>query len=164
MSGIITHPFPAVYDKDSRILILGSFPSVKSREEGFYYAHPQNRFWKIMEQLFSTRLTSIEEKEAFLHAEHIALWDSIGSCSIRGSADSAIENAVPNDIKGLVGKTSISAIYTNGTKSHDVYMKYAFPLTGMEAVKLPSTSPANAAYSLDRLLLCWTAILDGLNR
>ena len=112
MEELLIHPFPALYDEDSRILILGSFPSVKSREEGFYYAHPQNRFWKIMERLFGTKLQTIDEKKAFLHKEHIALWDSIASCTIHGSADSAIENATANDIKGLIEKTRINAIFS----------------------------------------------------
>ena len=158
MEELLIHPFPALYDEDSRILILGSFPSVKSREEGFYYAHPQNRFWKIMERLFGTKLQTIDEKKAFLHKEHIALWDSIASCTIHGSADSAIENATANDIKGLIEKTRINAIFTNGAKAHDIYMRYCLKNTGMIPVKLPSTSPANAAYSLDRLLESWKTI------
>ena len=158
MEELLIHPFPALYDEDSRILILGSFPSVKSREEGFYYAHPQNRFWKIMERLFGTKLQTIDEKKAFLHKEHIALWDSIASCTIHGSADSAIENATANDIKGLIEKTRIKAIFTNGAKAHDIYMRYCLKDTGMIPVKLPSTSPANAAYSLDRLLESWKTI------
>ncbi len=158
MEELLIHPFPALYDEDSRILILGSFPSVKSREEGFYYAHPQNRFWKIMERLFGTKLQTIDEKKAFLHKEHIALWDSIASCTIHGSADSAIENATANDIKGLIEKTRINAIFTNGAKAHDIYMRYCLKDTGMIPVKLPSTSPANAAYSLDRLLESWKTI------
>ena len=158
MEELLIHPFPALYDEDSRILILGSFPSVKSREEGFYYAHPQNRFWKILERLFGTKLQTIDEKKAFLHKEHIALWDSIASCAIHGSADSAIENATANDIKGLIEKTRINAIFTNGAKAHDIYMRYCLKDTGMIPVKLPSTSPANAAYSLDRLLESWKTI------
>ena len=158
MEELLIHPFPALYDEDSRILILGSFPSVKSREEGFYYAHPQNRFWKIMERLFGTKLQTIDEKKAFLHKEHIALWDSIASCTIHGSADSAIENATANDIRGLIEKTRINAIFTNGAKAHDIYMRYCLKDTGMIPVKLPSTSPANAAYSLDRLLESWKTI------
>ena len=158
MEELLIHPFPALYDEDSRILILGSFPSVKSREEGFYYAHPQNRFWKIMERLFGAKLQTIDEKKAFLHKEHIALWDSIASCTIHGSADSAIENATANDIKGLIEKTRINAIFTNGAKAHDIYMRYCLKDTGMIPVKLPSTSPANAAYSLDRLLESWKTI------
>ena len=158
MEELLIHPFPALYDEDSRILILGSFPSVKSREEGFYYAHPQNRFWKIMERLFGTKLQTIDEKKAFLHKEHIALWDSIASCTIHGSADSAIENATANDIKGLIEKTRINAIFTNGAKAHDIYMRYCLKDTGMITVKLPSTSPSNAAYSIDRLLESWKTI------
>ena len=162
MEELLIHPFPALYDEDSRILILGSFPSVKSREEGFYYAHPQNRFWKIMERLFGTKLQTIDEKKAFLHKEHIALWDSIASCTIHGSADSAIENATANDIKGLVEKTRIKTIFTNGAKAHDIYMRYCLKDTGMIPVKLPSTSPANAAYSIDRLIESWEIVKHSL--
>ena len=154
----VEHQFGPFYDKSSKVLILGSIPSPKSREQGFYYAHPQNRFWKIMERLFGTKLQTIDEKKAFLHKEHIALWDSIASCTIHGSADSAIENATANDIKGLIEETRINAIFTNGAKAHDIYMRYCLKDTGMIPVKLPSTSPANAAYSLDRLLESWKTI------
>ena len=163
MDTILNHPFPALFDEDSRILILGSFPSVKSRDEGFYYAHPQNRFWKIMERLFSVELISIDDKKAFLHGSHIALWDSIASCTIRGSSDSAIDNVTANDIKGLIQETRIKAIFTNGAKAHDVYMKYCLKDTGMIPTKLPSTSPANAAYSIERLLESWKEIKDILS-
>ena len=158
MSPLLVHPFPPIFDEESRILILGSFPSVRSREDGFYYAHPQNRFWRIMETLFDTKLNTVDEKKEFLHREHIALWDSIAECRIKGSSDAAIEDARANDIKGLIEKTRISAIFTNGNKSDEVYRKYAYKDTGIEAMKLPSTSPANAAYSLQKLVECWKMI------
>ena len=159
----IIHPFRPVSTPNSRVLILGSFPSVKSREDGFYYAHPQNRFWKIMEALFDTHLTTREEKIDFLEKEDIALWDSIGSCIITGSADSEIKDAMPNDIKGLIEKTRIKYIYTNGTKSHEIYRHFILPKTGIEDVKLPSTSPANAAWSLERLINSWRVVKDVLS-
>lgn len=160
MSEIIIHPFPPVYDRNSRILILGSFPSVKSREEGFYYGHPRNRFWPLMERLYSCPLSNIEEKKEFLHSHGIALWDSIGSCCIKGSADSSIENALPNDISKLIAKTKIERIIANGGKAYDIYLHYIYPLTGLEAIRLPSTSPANASWSLYRLEKEWGRALQ----
>ena len=151
----VVHPFPPVVDSGSRVLILGSFPSVKSRQDGFYYAHPRNRFWPMMEKLFSCRLADMEEKKALLHRAHIALWDSIASCTITGSSDSSIRDVVAADIGGLVGSTCIDTILANGTKSYGVYMRYVYPSLGMPAVKMPSTSPANASWSLDRLVEAW---------
>ena len=112
----VVHPFPPVADSGSRVLILGSFPSVKSRQDGFYYAHPHNRFWPMMEKLFSCRLADIDEKKALLHRVHIALWDSIASCTITGSSDSSIRDVVAADIGRLVGSTCIDTILANGTK------------------------------------------------
>ena len=151
----VVHPFPPVADSGSRVLILGSFPSVKSRQDGFYYAHPHNRFWPMMEKLFSCRLADIDEKKALLHRVHIALWDSIASCTITGSSDSSIRDVVAADIGRLVGSTCIDTILANGTKSYDVYMRYVYPSLGITAVKMPSTSPANASWSLDRLVEAW---------
>ena len=162
MSDTIVHPFPPFYDEYSRILILGSFPSVRSREDGFYYAHPQNRFWKILERLFSVELRELEDKKEFLHSAHIALWDSIASCTIIGSSDSAIGNVSANDIKGLLDRTRITRIFTNGSKAHDVYMEYCLEDTGIVPIKLPSTSPANAAYSIDRLIESWEIVKHSL--
>lgn len=152
---MLTHPFPPVYDRESRILILGSFPSVKSREEGFYYGNPRNRFWKLLEIIFSTKLSTIDEKKAFLLSRHIALWDCIASCRIHASSDSSITDAVPNDIASLVKRSMIEKIITNGNKAYEVYMKYIYPVVKTEAVRLPSTSPANAACSLEKLTQAW---------
>lgn len=156
------HNISPIYDENSQILILGSFPSVKSREAQFFYHHPQNRFWKILEQLFNVPLSSssIEEKKAFLLTHHIALWDVIASCTIQGSSDSSIEDVVVNDIAGLLQLTQIHTIFCNGNKSYDLYMKYCYEITHIKAIKLPSTSPANAAFSLDKLLAHWQIIKE----
>ncbi|MBQ5804851.1 MAG: DNA-deoxyinosine glycosylase [Erysipelotrichaceae bacterium] len=153
------HQIEPVYDKNSKILILGSFPSVKSRETGFFYGHPQNRFWKIVAAVFEEDVpATIEEKKKMLLRNGIALWDVVASCEIEGSADSSIRNVRPNDIKKLIGKTSISRIYVNGTTALKLYQKYLEEQLGMEAIVLPSTSPANAAYSIERLIDAWRII------
>ncbi len=155
----ISHPFPPLFDQDSRILILGSFPSVKSREQNFFYGHPQNRFWKTLAGVLSEPTPqTIEEKKEFLHRNHIALWDVIQSCEIVGSSDSSIRNVTPNDLTPLLEKTNIQAIYCNGAKSHQYYVRYLEEQTGKKAEKLPSTSPANAAFSLERLKENWKKI------
>lgn len=157
----IEHIFDPVYDGNSRILILGSLPSVKSRENNFYYGHPQNRFWRVLTEVFgddNEAILSIEQKKCFLHENHIALWDVIARCDIAGSSDSSIRNVVPNDINLILDKAPIEAIYVNGGKAYELYMKYCYPACGREAVKLPSTSPANAAWSLDRLIQVWKTI------
>jgi hypoxanthine-DNA glycosylase len=155
----ISHPFPAIYDKNSQILILGSFPSVKSREQNFFYGHPQNRFWKVSASIFACDTPeTIEEKRAFLLKNGIALWDVIASCEIEGSSDSKIKNAVPNDITPILENAKISKIFTNGSTAHMLYEKHIEPQTGIPAIKLPSTSPANAAWSVQRLIEAWKII------
>ncbi len=156
----IIHPIPPFFDENSRILILGSFPSVKTRESGFFYGHPQNRFWKLLTRLFDENSVpqTIEEKAGLLKKHGIALWDSIHSCDIEGSSDSSIRNVVPNDLTRIFKKADIRHVFTNGRKSHEIYMKHCFPKTGRNAVCLPSTSPANAAWSLDRLTEAWGVI------
>lgn len=155
----VIHPIPPVYDKNSKVLILGSFPSVKSREYGFFYGHRQNRFWRVVAAVFDEKVPeSIEEKKKLLLRNGIALWDVIHSCEISGSADSAIKNAVPNDISRIMEESRIERIFTNGRKAHELYGKYLESKTGIKAVCLPSTSPANAAYSLDRLIDEWRVI------
>ena len=156
----LTHPFPPVCDGNSRILILGSFPSAASRRAGFYYGHPRNRFWRVLEAV--TGETVPEETEGrreFLLAHGIALWDSIGSCEIEGSSDASIKNSVPNPIAELIAETRIERVFCNGKASHACYEKYVYPLTGVHAVFLPSTSPANAAWSVERLAEEWKRIL-----
>lgn len=159
----IEHPFPPLYDKDSRILILGSFPSVKSREQAFFYGHPQNRFWKTVAGVLNEKVPmTIEEKRKFLHRNHIALWDVIHSCDIIGSSDSSIRNVVPNDLSEIFETADIRMIYCNGAKSYQYYEKYQEKVTGRKAIKLPSTSPANAAFSLDKLKDNWKIICEPL--
>ena len=157
---MIIHPIEPVYDKDSKILILGSFPSVKSRETGFYYGHPQNRFWKVLASLFDEDLPhSNEDKKEFLLRNHIAVWDVIGSCEIEGSSDSSIRNAVVNDIDQILQRADIIKICVNGKTAERIYNRYIRSVIGREAVSLPSTSPANAAWSLDRLTEAWRKLL-----
>ena len=156
----IVHNFPPVYDSSSKILILGTFPSVKSREAEFYYAHPQNRFWKVLAKVLNAPLPeSIEEKQAMLLKHHIALWDTVASCSITGSGDASIRDVVPNDIGMILRACPIRAVYTNGGKAHELYRRHIFPQTGIEDIRLPSTSPANAAWSLEKLCGEWKNIL-----
>lgn len=153
------HNIDPVYNQDSTILILGSFPSVKSREGEFFYHHPQNRFWKILVKLYSSSsLETIQDKKDFLINHHIALWDVIQSCEIKGSSDSSIDQVIPNDISFILKNSAIQKIYTNGKKAHQLYQKYCFPITHIDDICLPSTSPANAQYSLEKLLKEWAVI------
>lgn len=157
----IVHLFEPVYDKDSEILILGTLPSVKSRENNFYYGHKQNRFWKVLAILLKEPVPdTIEEKKAMLLVHRIALWDVIQSCDIKGSSDSSIKNVQPTDIGMILEKTNVTQIYANGNKAGQLYKRYQFPVTGIEATVLPSTSPANAAWSLERLCEAWRVILE----
>lgn len=150
------HNIPPLYDEKSKILILGSFPSVKSREGQFFYHHPQNRYWKVMAAVLESPLPeTIEEKKKMILSNHIAMWDVIASCDISGSSDSSIKNVVPNDIGKLLKETEISRIYTNGGTAHRYYKKYIQKTIKREDIPLPSTSPANAAWSLERLISVW---------
>jgi TDG/mug DNA glycosylase family protein len=155
----ISHPFQPVYNKDSKILILGSFPSVKSREGEFFYHHPQNRFWKVISAIYKEELPiSIDEKKELLLRNGIAVWDVIKSCEITGSADHSIKNVIPNDLSEIFKIADIKRIFANGSTAYQLYTKYIFPKIGRDAVRLPSTSPANAACNVDRLLEDWTFI------
>ena len=162
---IITHPIPPLYDSESRILILGSFPSPKSREAKFFYGHPQNRFWKVMAAVLSWDFVprTVEEKSAMLHEKHVALWDTVASCEIRGASDASITNVTPNDLSPILGAAPVRAVFCNGSASHSLYMKYVLPRTGREALRLPSTSPANAAWSLERLVDAWSILKEYLD-
>lgn len=156
---LIIHPFPPLYDKNSRILILGSFPSVKSREENFFYGHPQNRFWKVTSSVMNCDTpVSVDEKRKFLLSSHIALWDVIGACEIEGSSDSSIRNVTANDISEILDNCNISAVFVNGKTAEKYYKKYTEKITGIKAFCLPSTSPANAAWTLERLKEEWSVI------
>ena len=153
----MNHPFEPVYNEKSRILILGSFPSVRSREEGFFYGHPQNRFWKVLAAVLGAETPkTIEEKRTFLLDHGLALWDVIASCETEDSADVNIKNAVPNDFDILFEAANIQFVFTNGRLAHTLYEKHI----GKNAIYLPSTSPANAAWSLDKLISAWRVIAD----
>lgn len=150
------HPFSPIYNENSRILILGSFPSVKSREQGFYYGHPQNRFWKMLAAIYGCDIPqSIEEKKALLLSRGIALYDVISSCEIVGSSDSSIRNAVPNGVSSIIREAKIEKVITNGKLAHKLYEKHIAGTVSVPEVCLPSTSPANAAFSLERLIEEW---------
>ena len=152
----IKHEIEPVYDKNSRILILGSFPSVKSREAGFFYGHPQNRFWKVLAGICKEAVPqTVEEKKCFLLRNGIAVWDVIAECDITGSSDSSIRNVKPADIRQILDAAKIERICCNGATAYRLYEKYLFPLCKREAVKLPSSSPANAAWSAERLMEEW---------
>ena len=154
------HEFPPVYDENSEILILGSFPSVKSREMQFFYGHPQNRFWKVLAQVLNETVPqTIPEKKEMLLRHHIALWDVIASCDIAGSSDSSIKNAVPADISRILKAANIQTIIANGGTAFRLYRRYCEPVTGRPAALCPSTSPANAAFSLERLSECWSKFI-----
>lgn len=157
---MITHPIPPVYDSRSRILILGSFPSVKSREAGFFYGHPQNRFWRVLAAVYDDALPmTVDDKKAFLLRHGVALWDVIASCEIRGSADSSIRDVVPNDLSVILNAAPVERVFVNGKTAERYYRQYAEPATGRAAVCLPSTSPANAAWTLDALIRAWRVII-----
>lgn len=159
----VVHPFDPLYNSQSRILILGSFPSVKSREQRFFYGHPQNRFWSLMARLLGEDVPrSIQEKKDLMLRHHIALWDTIRSCDIIGSSDSSISNVVPNDLSPILQNADVRQIFTNGRTSWKLYEKYIRPQTLREGICLPSTSPANAAWSMDRLAAAWNVILSYL--
>lgn len=157
----VEHPFPPVVDAHSRILILGSFPSVASREEGFFYGHPRNRFWPMLADIFAEDTPlAIPDKQALLLRHHLALWDVIASCRIEGSADSSIRDAVAVDISRVLDTAPIESILCNGALSGKLYRQYLQPITGIDAIVLPSTSPANAAWTLSRLKEAWTPHLQ----
>ena len=157
------HLIEPVYNEDSKILILGSFPSVKSREAMFFYHHPQNRFWKVLSGLFwEDTPETIPERKQFLLEHNIALWDVISSCEINGSSDCSIRNVEVNNLEGILKKTDIRRIYTNGGLADKLYHRYFDERISLPVTRLPSTSPANAAYSLQRLLECWRVIRESV--
>lgn len=155
----VVHEIPPIYDENSRILILGSFPSVKSRESQFFYGHPQNRFWKVLAEIFGEEIpVSVGEKKKLLLDNHVAVWDVIASCTIEGSSDSSIKDVLPNDLSCILNAADIRQIYCNGGTSYRLFCKYCEPVLKRAAVKLPSTSPANASYRLERLVEEWKQI------
>ena len=157
---MIKHTIAPIYDKNSRILILGSFPSVKSREQQFFYGHKQNRFWKVLAGILGYEVPqTIEEKKEMLLKHHIAVWDVIQSCEIEGSSDASIRDVIPNDLSEILRTADIQAIYTNGGKAYELYQKYVYPVTKREIIKMPSTSPANARWRLPQLLEAWGKVI-----
>ena len=159
----VIHTIPPVYNSRSRVLMLGSFPSPKSREAGFFYGHPQNRFWKVVSGALGQECPlSIEEKRTFLLKNGIAVWDVLYSCDIDGAKDTSISNPVPNNLEVILSRADIKGIFCNGAKSYEYYRKYQEKETGRKAIKLPSTSPANAAFSEARLIEAYSVILDYL--
>lgn len=154
-----THNIPPLYGKNSRSLILGSFPSVASRAERFFYAHPQNRFWKVLSAVFSAPLpATIDEKKRLILTNGLALFDVIASCTIAGSADSSVTDVVPNDLTPILRTGSIERVFVNGKTAEKYYLKYLAEKTGMPCVCLPSTSAANASYSLEKLIAAWNIL------
>lgn len=157
------HNIPPVYDGKSVLLILGSFPSVRSREEGFFYMHKRNRFWPVMAHILGLpEPQSIEERKQLLLSHRIALWDVCSSCEIAGSGDASIRNAEANDICSLIEKTQIKAVFVNGRTAANLYHRLIEEKIGLEAVVLPSTSPANASYNMEKLVESWRAVTDVL--
>ena len=161
---MILHPISPVWNENSRVLILGSFPSVKSREEGFFYGHKQNRFWKVLAALFESEVPrTVDEKKKLLLDNGVAVWDVIASCDIVGSSDSSIKNVTPNDLSQILDGADIKAIFTNGRTATGYFEKYTSEKVGRESICLPSTSPANAAWSLEKLISAWSVILEYMN-
>lgn len=155
------HELLPFYNHDSKILILGSIPSIKSRKVGFYYGNPQNRFFKILADIFNEEVpTSINDKKLFLTRHKIALWDVIKSCTIIGSSDSSIKNVVVNDIHSILNKTKITKIYTTGKKAYYLYNKYIFKHTNIEAIYLPSSSPANQSIKYEEIVRKYKKIVS----
>ncbi len=156
---MIQHPIPPFYDEASQVLILGSFPSVKSREQKFFYGHPQNRFWKVLASLFDQEPPlTIEDKKELLRKNCIALWDVIACCEIEGSMDQSIRNPRPNDLETVLKNSAVQRIFVNGQTAKKLYDRLIYPQIKIEATVLPSTSPANAAWSLERLIDAWHII------
>ena len=154
------HPFSPGWDAHCRVLVLGSFPSVRSREIGFYYGHPQNRFWRVMERLFDQSVPpDTEGRRAFMLSHGVALWDVLAACDISGSSDASIRHAVPNDVPALLARGCVERVFCNGQRAYALYLRHLDAALGLPVRALPSTSPANAAWSLERLTDAWRAIL-----
>ena len=159
----VEHTIPVFCPKGSRILILGTIPSPKSRAFGFYYGHPQNRFWRVLADVLEEDIPETnDEKKAFLLRNHIGLWDVLASCEINGASDSSIKNPVPNDFTEILSRGEIQSIYTTGRKATDLYKRYCYPDTQVEAIMLPSTSPANCRVSFEALKEAYRVIRGSL--
>ncbi len=156
---MIVHPIPPLYNSESKTLILGSFPSVKSREAAFFYGHPQNRFWAVIAAVLQKdKPQTVDEKKELILSNNLALWDVIAQCEIEGSADSTIKDVRANDLSVIISNSCIDRIIVNGKTAEKYYNKYTLPKTGIKAICLPSTSPANAAWSLEKLVEAWKII------
>lgn len=159
----IIHSIEPVFDAESRVLILGTMPSPKSREVQFYYGHPQNRFWRVLAAVLGEEVPrSVPEKEAMLLRHRIALWDVLAECEITGASDSSIRNPVANDLSVILGHAPVQAVFTTGATAWKLYTRLQKPHTGIEAVRLPSTSPANCAVKMEALTDAYKAILPWL--
>lgn len=157
---LVVHNIPPLYDENSRVLLLGSIPSPKSRQAEFFYAHPQNRFWRVLAAVLEVPSPqTIEDKRTLCLTHGIALWDTIARCEIAGASDVSIKNAVPNDIGALLRQTQIKRIFATGAKSAELYRRLIEPTLHVPIIQLPSTSPANAAWSLERLTEAYRIIL-----
>lgn len=158
---MVRHELAPVYDENSRVLVLGTFPSVKSRETGFYYGHKQNRFWRVLSRVFDDALPAMnDEKQAFLIKHGVALWDVVAQCDIEGSMDADIKRPEANDIGLILGGANIKAIFANGQTAYKLYMRLIYSQTGIKIIPLPSTSPANAGISFDALAEKWLAVKE----
>lgn len=156
---MIIHPIPPLYNENSKSLILGSFPSVKSREAEFFYGHPQNRFWTVAAAVLGyPKPETVEEKKKMILESNLAMWDVIASCEIEGSADSTIRNVTANDLSEIISSSKIERIFVNGKTAEKYYNKYTYPKTKIKAICLPSTSPANAAWNVEKLIEAWKII------
>lgn len=159
----VEHEFGPFYNKDSKVLILGSIPSPKSREQGFYYGHPRNRFWMVLADILGEELPeTVEQRKSMLAKHHIALWDVLDSCEIKGASDTSIKDPVANDMNVILDEADIRAIFTTGTKADDLYKKMCYPICGVPSIKLPSTSPANCGCSYEKLKAGYSLILEYL--
>ena len=159
----LIHPFAPVYDENSKILILGTFPSVMSRQNNFYYGHPRNRFWQVLAAVLKCPVPkTIDEKKAFLLKSGIALWDVLQSCEIQASSDASIKKPIPNDLSEIFQKADIKSVFSNGKSAYNLYMKHCYPKTNRCIISLPSTSPANASFSLDNLIHAWQIVKSDL--
>lgn len=159
----VIHPLEPVFDERSRVLILGTMPSPASRSTAFYYGHPQNRFWKVLARLVGEPVAATnDEKRAQVLRNRIALWDVLASCEIEGASDASIRDARPNDLRRVLDAAPIQAVFCSGAKAHELYVRHCEKACGMGATRLPSTSPANAAWDLDRLVQAWSVVVDAL--
>ena len=159
-SDLVVHPFEPIFNARSRILILGTMPSRISRQQGFYYGHPQNRFWPLLSAILQvSEPRDIESKRRMLLQHGIALWDVLQQCEIQGSQDSSIRQPEANDLAWLLGQSPIRKIFANGQAAAELYRKFCQNLTGKPCLGLPSTSPANNRWSLDALFQAWQPVL-----